>query len=135
MPSSFSVVAEPMLDLVRIELSGFFQCADILAFQNARDHAHRQLTCKANQHLTLVDITGMQIQSQEAVEGFRALLTDPTYTSKRIAIVVGKTLARMQIQRAAAGRNVSYFTDDITAARSWLLAEDDHRPVHHEAFQ
>jgi hypothetical protein len=122
MSSSFSVVAEPMLDLVRIDLSGFFQPADITAFQAARNDAHRQLKCKANQHLTLVNITGMQIQSQETVEAFRALLMDPTYTSKRIAIVVSKTLARMQIERAAAGRNVSFFTDDIAAARLWLLA-------------
>ena len=70
-----------------------------------------------------LSIFGMLIQSQEAVERFRAILMNPTYTSKRIAIVVSKTLARMQIQRAAAGRDVKFFTDDTAAARAWLLGD------------
>ncbi len=123
MTPHFCISPEPAFDLVIIEMSGFFEPADIERFEAARNTAHRKLTSKPNEHVTLVDIRGMLIQSQEAVERFRAILMNPAYTSKRIAIVVSKTLARMQIQRAAAGRDVKFFTDDTAAARAWLLGD------------
>lgn len=121
MPSKFDIVAEPEFDLIRITMSGFFEPADIASFKAARDEAHQGLRSKPNQHLTLVDMTSLLIQSQETVEGFRQLLMNPAFASKRIAIVVSQTLARMQIERAAAGRDVSFFVDDVAAARSWIL--------------
>ncbi|RZL22335.1 MAG: hypothetical protein EOP64_08350, partial [Sphingomonas sp.] len=101
MPSEFAIAADPLLGLIQIDMSGFFLEADIRAFEEARNEAHSQLRCGPNEHLTLVDIRSMQIQSQEAVAAFKRILDNPAYKSKRIAIVVSHTLARMQIQRAA----------------------------------
>lgn len=121
MPSKFFIAADPLLDLIQIDMSGFFDEADIAAFELARNDAHRQLRCGPNEHLTLVDIRCMLIQSQESVVGFKRILENPIYRSKRIAIVVSRTLARMQIQRAAANRDVRYFSEDTSVAREWLL--------------
>ncbi|MDN4633734.1 hypothetical protein QCD71_19620 [Sphingomonas sp. PsM26] len=121
MPSEFAIAADPLLGLIQIDMSGFFLEADIHAFEEARNKAHSQLRCGPNEHLTLVDIRSMQIQSQEAVAAFKCILDNPAYKSKRIAIVVSHTLARMQIQRAAVNRDVMYFSEDLLVARNWLL--------------
>ncbi len=121
MPSEFAIAADPLLGLIQIDMSGFFLEADIRAFEEARNEAHSQLRCGPNEHLTLVDIRSMQIQSQEAVAAFKQILDNPAYKSKRIAIVVSHTLARMQIERAAVDRDVMYFSEDLLVARKWLL--------------
>lgn len=131
MQADFSINVDPTRDLVRIRMGGFFKINDIARFIAVRDLVHETLRCGPNQHLTLVDIREMGIQSQEAVAGFGKALHDPRHISKRLAIVVSKSLARMQIQRAAAGRNVHYFTDDAGAAEQWLIEGDapgDPRP-------
>lgn len=121
MNSKFSIVVDPLRNFIQIEMSGFYDQADIVAFEAARNEAHGQLRCGPNEHLTLVDIRRMLIQSQAAVASFKCILDDPVYASKYIAIVVSQTLARMQLQRAAAGRDVMYFVDDLSAARQSLL--------------
>lgn len=121
MTPSFSFDIDPTRDFVRVALAGFFQPDDVLRFQQARDLAYQRLTCPPRQHVTLVDIRGMHIQSQDAVAAFGKLLANPSHTSKALAIVVSRSLARMQIQRVATGLNVSYLTDDLEAAERWLM--------------
>lgn len=77
MTPSYSVEVDASRDLVRITLSGFFNPADVNRFVEARDDAHRQLRCGKNEHLTLVDIREMQIQSQDIVEAFATMLSKP----------------------------------------------------------
>ncbi|GAA0675399.1 hypothetical protein GCM10009102_29560 [Sphingomonas insulae] len=105
-------------------MSGFFSPADICRFSEARDDAHHMLRCGPNEHVTLVDIRGMQIQGQESVAEFAALLSRKEHASKRIAFVVSQSLARLQIQRAASGRDAGYFIDDPIAAEQWLFAHE-----------
>lgn len=119
----FSIVVDPALDLVTMEMSGFFRPADVQAFEAARNEAHRQLKCGKNRHLTLVDMRQMLIQSQDAVVEFQRVLNNPASQSRKIAIVVSQTLARMQIERAAERRDVQFFTDGTAEARRWLLSD------------
>lgn len=121
MASSFLITADPALNLVTINIGGFFAQPDIDAFEQERDVAHRKLRCGPNQHLTLVDMREMLIQSQDAIVGFQRVLNNPAKASKRIAIVVSQTLARMQVERAAERRDVKYFTSEPEEARKWLL--------------
>jgi len=105
-------------------MSGFFTPEDIDAFLAARAVAHTQLRCGPNQHLTLNDLSDMKIQSQDSVEMFRAMLADPAYRSRRLAFVIGRTLARTQLQRALDRRTARCF-DDSWAAEAWLFAGSD----------
>ena len=123
MSAEFSIDADSSNDLIRIRMAGFFTEADILAFLAARREAHAKLRCGMNQHVTLNDLRDMKIQSQEMVDAFRAVLADPLYRSRRLAFVVGPTLARTQLMRAVAGRNVRCF-DDIWTAEAWLRLDD-----------
>lgn len=120
MTPRMSLDVEPARDLVRITLAGFFAPGDIARFVAARDAAHRELRCAPNQHLTLVDIRAMHIQAQDSVDGFRAVLANPDTVSRRIAFVVARSLARLQIKRAASGRDAAYFTT-IEDAEAWLF--------------
>jgi hypothetical protein len=122
MSATFSIDAEPERDLVRIAMAGLFTPEDIAAFYKARDGAHAKLTCARNAHLTINDLRGMKIQPQESVAGFQQLLGAPEYRSRRLAFVIGRTLARSQLQRALGGRgpDVRCF-DSVAEAEAWLF--------------
>lgn len=124
MSADFAIDVDATRDLVRIRMSGFFTPEDIDAFLAARAMAHTQLRCGPNQHLTLNDLSDMKIQSQDSVEMFRAMLADPAYRSRRLAFVIGRTLARTQLQRALDRRTARCF-DDSWAAEAWLFAGSD----------
>jgi hypothetical protein len=124
MDANFSIQVDVPRSLVRIVLSGFFEREDIARFIEARDEAHTQLRCGPNQHLSLVDIRMMNIQSQDSVAQFQAMLNNPVAISRRLAIVVARSLARMQVKRAAENREPQFFVD-IADAERWLFSDDD----------
>jgi len=127
MSATFHVEADPTRDLVRIRLSGFFTQDDIHAFLEARRAAHARLLCGPNRHLTINDVTGMKIQSQDIVVAFRDMLSAPEYQSRRLAFVVGPTLARSQLMRTLVNRTARCF-EDAASAEAWLFSveeEDD----------
>lgn len=121
MSADFSIEVEPERDLVRIRMRGFFTSDAIDAFLAERAVAHARLTCGPNQHLTLNDLREIKIQAQESVEIFRTMLADPAYRSRRLAFVIGRTLARTQLSRALDQRYARCF-EDVATAEAWLFA-------------
>jgi hypothetical protein len=129
MKAEFSFEVDPRNDLVRIRMSGFFRSADIAAFLEARRVAHGKLRCAPNAHLTINDIRAMDIQSHDVVDAFREMLAAPEYRSRRLAFVVGYTLARSQAIRAIESREARWFEDPVKA-EAWLFADDlDEMPL------
>ncbi len=124
MTATFSFDVDPARDLVRITMVGFFTPADIIAFRAAQDREHRKLTCAPNQHLTINDITGMKVQSQEMVAAFQAVLANPAHRSRRLAFIVSRTLARSQVMRALNGRQARCF-ENRAEAEVWLFAPEE----------
>jgi len=123
MSATFSIHAEPERDLVRIAMAGLFTPEDIAAFYKARDIAHAKLTCGRNAHLTINDLREIKIQPQDSVAGFQQMLGAPEYRSRRLAFVIGRTLARSQLQRALAGRGPdTRCFDTIEEAEAWLFS-------------
>lgn len=123
MSASYSIDVDVPRDLVRITMSGFFAADDIAAFLATREAAHARLTCAPNRHVTINDLRGMKIQSQEVVDAFRAMLAAPRFRSRRLAFVAGPTLARSQLFRALAGRDARVF-ESAALAEAWLFAGD-----------
>jgi hypothetical protein len=122
-PANFTIDIDPRRDVVRIRLSGFFSVDDISRFQTELLLAHKRLSCgRKGGPLTINDISGMMIQSQEVVTRWGAFLADPAHRSRRLAFVVGSSLARMQLQRAIGEREACVFTD-AAAAEKWLFAD------------
>ena len=123
MDSQFSFRVDRARGLIRITMSGLFTIDAIDAFLRARAQAHAELGLPPNQHLTLNDLRGMKIQTQEVVAAFRDMVAAPDYRSRRLAFVAGPTLARSQLMRALSGRDARCF-EDPAVAEAWLLAED-----------
>lgn len=122
-PASFTIELDHARDLVRIRLSGFFSTDDVDRFQAELLLAHRRLGCgRRGGPLTINDISDMAIQSQDVVARWGAFIADPAHRSRRLAFVVGSTLARMQLQRVIAGRDAKVFTAADEAER-WLFAK------------
>lgn len=123
MEAIYKVEVDPVRNIVRHYLSGFFEPTDVEAYRAARNAAHGLLTCAPNQHVTLVDVRDMKIQQQDIVKAFGSMMADSRYHSRKMAFVVALTLARMQLLRATANRSAQYFTS-IEEAEAWLLADD-----------
>ena len=122
MSATYSIHVEPERDLVRIAMAGLFTPEDIQGFHAAREIAHAKLTCGRNAHLTINDLRGMKIQPQESVAAFQQMLGAPEYRSRRLAFVIGRTLARSQLQRALAGRGPdTRCFDTVAEAEAWLF--------------
>jgi len=120
----FDISVDVARDLVRIRMGGFFTTDDIARFVVARDAAHGQLHCAPNQHMTLNDVRQMDIQTQESVLAFQAVLANPRHRSRKLAFIHASTLARMQLRRAAANRAVEYFAT-VEEAERWLFSAED----------
>lgn len=123
MKPEFEVHVDVARSLVRTRLAGFFDDAAIGGYLTARKLACRRLQCGPNEHLSLIDVRDMAIQTQDIVTRWAAVLADPVYRSKRLAFVVGSTLVRTQLQRAIGGRDARRFTD-AAKAEAWVLYGD-----------
>ncbi|UZK65556.1 hypothetical protein [Sphingomonas sp. M1-B02] len=132
MSAEFSITVDPSVDLVRMQMGGLFAPEDIQDFLEMRRRAHAELRCAPNQHLTLNDLRAMKIQPQESVARFQEVLADPVYRSRRLAFVIGRTLARSQLLRALCGRG-AYCFDTVADAEAWLFAEKGAPPLRQSA--
>jgi hypothetical protein len=122
MSARFSFHVDPVKSLVQITMEGFFSEQDVAAFSIAQDEAYRRLRCEPNQHVTLVDMRGMRIQARDSVTAFQRRMNNPKIAARKIAFVVAKSLARMQIKRATEGLTSQLFSSD-SDARAWLLSD------------
>lgn len=124
MRGNYHIAVEPERDLVRISLSGFFDIEAIQAFDRDRRPAFARLTCAANQHLCLCDISGCNLQSQEAVAAFKALMSDSSLFSRKLAFFTGSSLARMQARRILDRAAAAACFETEAEAMNWLFAAE-----------
>lgn len=122
MSAQYDAVADPGKGLIRASVSGFFTIEDVVAFERMLRASIDTLCCDVDRHLTLCDATGMRIQSQEVVAAFAALARNPSIRSRRLAFVLGQSLARTQTRRLVDPRRegVAYF-ETAVAAEAWLF--------------
>ena len=128
MSEKFRIEIDRAHGLVRITMSGFYESEDVAAFAEARKNAHDALGLPRNAHMTLNDLREMKVQSQDTVRAFQAMLTAPEYRSRKLAFVVDRNLAAMQLERTLVARDAQIFTD-IASAERYLFAEDEAQPL------
>ena len=124
MNDRFSISVDRRRGLVKIAMNGFFNADDLDAFVDARRAAHAALGWPRTSHFTLNDVSEMKIQAQDIVDRFQRVLADPEYRSKRLAFLVKPTLARLQLERALAGRSDTRCFEDQEEAETWLFEEE-----------
>lgn len=110
-------------DFVQITLAGFFDADMLSRLRDARLNALAQLYCEPNQHLTLVDISGLRLQPQTLLPRFCAEIGDPGLRSRRLAFIVGSSVVRMQLRRVTV-RDDLFVAPSTEAARAYLFATD-----------
>ena len=123
MREKFTFSLERERGLVRISMHGFYTLRDVTAFFDARRRAHAQLGLPPNAHLTLNDLRGMKIQSQDVIQAFQAGLAVPAEKARKLAIVIDAAMARGQANRAIASVDTRYFTE-VEPAEAWLFADE-----------
>lgn len=133
MDANFSFEVDVRRDLVVITLGGFFSRADVDAFLAAREVAHARLRCAPNKHVTLADVRAMKIQAQDIVAAWGDVLSGSAYRSRKLAFVQVPSLARLQLKRAAAMRDVRYF-NSIPEAEVWLFEDAEALLPQHRAI-
>jgi hypothetical protein len=116
--------ADPDRDFMQITLSGFFDADMIARLREVRVKARAELRCPPNQHVTLVDISGLKLQPQTLLPRFFSEIADPELRSRRTAFVVGRSVVRMQLRRVTV-RDDLYVAPSVEAARAYLFATDE----------
>jgi hypothetical protein len=124
MEASHSINVDPSTSTVTITVTGFFDQPALMRLVADREEAYKKLRCPPNQHVTLCDVSDCALQSQDMVAGFRQMIADPRRRSRRLAFVVGSSLARMQIRRMIAGRDDVLCFVDRNEAAAWLREPD-----------
>jgi len=123
MTATITIDVDAERDLVRTRLAGFLTSDDAQNYRRMRNDAQRRLRCKPGEQIGLIDLTALDIQSQEVVAAFRQILAGSPYVARKIAVVVPPSLVRTQLLRAAGTRIGRLFTD-AAAAETWLLSDD-----------
>ncbi|CAN5411474.1 hypothetical protein BH09PSE4_BH09PSE4_05850 [soil metagenome] len=119
----YEIEVDPRLSLLHITLGGFFSLTDVDRLITDRNIAMKRLTCGPNQHVTLVDVSGCKLQSQDVVGAFMKAIVDPRSLSRRLAFVTESSLARMQVRRMVTREGTALF-ENVSDAKAWLLTGD-----------
>lgn len=120
MDAVYQIVPDRFRGALRLTMGGFFAPADVEAFVRVLAAKLRELGTAPNDHLMLVDVRTMKIQTQEIVAAFTGVVGSPLLRSKRLAFVTGSSLSRLQTRRLTNREGVCFF-DQIEAAETWLF--------------
>ena len=114
--------------MVSLVLAGFFSLDDVTSAAADLHAAIRSLGSRMGMHVTLYDMSDLQVAAAPVLERFGRYFSDPAMKplwARRVAIVSNSALVQMQMQRICRD-NMRVFamrTDAVT----WLL-EDQGRP-------
>jgi hypothetical protein len=109
--------------LVSAKLIGFWDIETAKAFAVDQQLAVRRVCNGPDQHLVLADLTDFNLQSQAVVVVCQDLITKSHFRSRRLAVVAGDGLARIQIKRILLRDRMQVFSS-VDEAMAWLLADD-----------
>jgi hypothetical protein len=123
MAYSFEFIPNASLGLVTVRLSGFFSEEAVPSIAAGMSDALKRMSCGKNNHMTLVDATDCQIQSQRIVTEFQKLIGDPAFRSRRLAFATGSSLIKMQLRRLINDASYARIFEDEGSALAWLRSE------------
>lgn len=110
--------------LVRATMSGFLGIEEVIEFSRQEQAAVQQMGCGSGGFLLIVDTEGAVIQSQEVVAKLTDLVLNSPLKAKRIAVVRGGSLTRMQTSRILMVREDTAIFPGVDEAEAWLFGGD-----------
>lgn len=117
----FEITTESSKRLVRLKLSGMLSEADVVELYRQEHAAILAMGCRLGEHLLLIDSTDNLLQTQSVIEAFKQQMAKPS-RAKRIAVVTGQSLSRMQARRLLTEQPGRTF-ETMAEAEAWLLSE------------
>jgi hypothetical protein len=117
----FEITTDPRRHLVRIKLSGMMSVDDVAELYRQEHVAIRAMRCPVGQHVLLIDSTQNELQTQDVIAAFKGELSRPT-RARRIAVVTGQSLSRMQARRLLTDQPGMIFATEAEA-EAWLFSE------------
>lgn len=128
MRATIRITIEPDQNLVRWNLAGKFEYADVLRLERERRSAIERLGLPPNEHLSLCDVSACLLSTEPVVLALQEVIGDPRYRSKRCAMVVPGAVPRDQARTVVARDDVAMF-DSVAEAEAWLLADSISSPL------
>ncbi len=123
MTQKYIISPDHALAMIRIDLAGFFSPDEVELFAQAVAEQVRLLGTEPNMHVTLCDISSMNIQAQDVVAAFTRMVGSPAVRSRKLAFVTHSSLTRQQAMRLTDRPGVRFFTSKAEA-EDWLKQED-----------
>ena len=103
---------------------GLFDEDGVARLARAKAAAIQSLGGRSDDHVSIVDVTGCKIQSQDVVTAFASMMGDQALASRKTAFVAGPgCLIRLQIRRTTAHRDSARMFDNVDTARHWVLSD------------
>jgi hypothetical protein len=123
---SHSIQVDHRRKLVDVHISGILMPEDVAWVGEEIREAVRSLGAAAGQHVTLYDLSGLQVAPAAAVDMIKYTFANPVVRnlwSRKLAVVAATALIRMQAHRVREARPDLVVFDNREAALEWLLAD------------
>jgi len=104
-----------------LKLAGMLSEADVTELYRQEHAAIQAMNCRLGDHLLLIDSTENVLQTQAVIEAFKRQIARPS-RAKRIAVVTGQSLSRMQARRLLLEQPGNVF-ETMAEAEAWLFDE------------
>ncbi|RYF05923.1 MAG: STAS/SEC14 domain-containing protein [Oxalobacteraceae bacterium] len=113
----YRITIEKSMDLVEVKLGGMMSVDEVVAYIN---ELRRQFVChRLRSYRMVIDVTEMPIQSQDMIRVMSQHMAEMP-KAYAIAVVTGKSLARMQIKRLFT-QTYARITATVAEGRAWVL--------------
>ena len=120
MDKRYTISWEPGGDMIRYAIRGFWDVTVVDAFCAALRAELRRTASAGKRPRVLADASSFAVQTPAVTAAFEAaMFRDIVPNVERLAILVGSTLAKLQVERGAVGGNLRTFLHEADAL-AWL---------------
>jgi len=122
----YKILTHDRLKMLRTTIEGFLTLEELGIFAREAQQAVAAMGCSSGDWVHCCDITKLTLQSRDVAEAVGQFINHPERRSRRLAIVVGSSPARMQARRLLTRCDAAIF-ENMREAEAWLIGSFDHR--------
>lgn len=119
----FSITVDPARRAIHSTFEGFLSLDEVADWGRQEQAAAAALGCGSRGFVLYADTSRCAIQSQEVVALFQHLIASATLKARRIAIMQGSSLTKMQTRRIVAGTDYIAHFANAAEAEAWLYED------------